>query len=50
MKHKNTWTTSTISKNCTKSDEAFLLLMLENNWKKWMAIANTVTEQGRRHG
>jgi hypothetical protein len=45
-KHKNTRLTSTISEICTKSDEAFLLLVLENNWEKWMAIAKT-TSQGK---
>ena len=45
-KHKNTRLISTILEICTKLDEAFLLLMLENNWEKWMAIAKT-TSQGK---
>jgi hypothetical protein len=31
---------NTISENCTKSDEAFLLLLLDNSWETWTAYAS----------
>ena len=38
-KHKNSRGVKTISENCTKSDEAFLLLLLDNSWDTWTAYA-----------
>jgi hypothetical protein len=46
VKHKNSRGIRIISENCTKSDEAFLLLLLDNSWDTWTAHAeNALNDQ-----
>ena len=50
VKHKNSRGIKTISENCTKSDEAFLLLLLDNSWDTWTAYAVEYIKKSRRGG